>query len=218
MAAPARIADFGAHTAPKSYDRVRDRRGVGIAGTLTALSATGEPVLVVCADARARRKALQGRLGGFAITTYAALARNPAITRPYPHLVALDPPAEPHHEALLHDGLPGRMTHLAWGDQELAYAQHVHERDLDLRASLRGIYAALRDRGTVALDDFPPVLAGRALRVLADLSLVAIEGRQVHVPRPNGQVQLEASASFVAYERRLEEGRRWLSRGTRVAA
>src|SRR4051812_12037364 len=59
MAADPRHADFGSHTDPKSEaDRVRDRRGVGIAGTLTALVATGEPVLVVCADARARRKAL----------------------------------------------------------------------------------------------------------------------------------------------------------------
>src|SRR3954451_4663675 len=34
-----------------NLNRVRDRRGVGVAGTLTALVASGEPVLVVCADA-----------------------------------------------------------------------------------------------------------------------------------------------------------------------
>jgi single-stranded-DNA-specific exonuclease len=172
----------------------------------------------VCADARARRKALAGRLGGFAIADYAALARNPDAARPYPHLVALDPPVEPHHEALLHDGLPGRMTHLAWGEQELAFSQHVLERDLDLRASLRGIYAALRDRGAAALEDVPPVLAGRALRVHADVSLVEIEQQQLRVPPPQGRTELERSPSFRAYEQRLEEGRRWLSRRTRLAA
>src|SRR3954451_21150260 len=191
-----------------NLNRVRDRRGVGVAGTLTSLVATDEPVLVVCADARARRKALQGRLGGFALTSYAALARHPEAARTYPHLVALDPPVEPHHEALLHDDLPGRMTHLAWGEQELAFSQHVLERDLDLRASLRGIYAALRDRGAAALADVPPVLAGRALRVLADLFLVEVEERRLRVPPPHGRTELERSPSFVAYEQRLEEGRR----------
>ncbi len=210
---------FGAHTAPKSPQlAISDRRGAGIAGTIASLVASGEPVLVVCADARARRKGLQGRLGGFAITSYAALARNPETARPYPHVVALDPPAEPAHEALLHDGLPGRTTHLAWGDPELAFAVHVHERDLDLRAPLRALYVALRDRGSAALADVPPVQAGRALRVLEELSLVAIEGTELRVPAPSGRTELERSPSFVAYERRLEEGRRWLSRGTSLAA
>ena len=61
-------------------------------------------MLVVCADARARRRALEGRLGGFAIVSYAALARAPEIARSYPHLVALDPPMEAAHEALLQAG------------------------------------------------------------------------------------------------------------------
>ena len=38
--------------------RVRDRRGGGLAGTIGALVATGEPVLVVCADAPARARQL----------------------------------------------------------------------------------------------------------------------------------------------------------------
>ncbi len=48
---------------------VRDRRGGGTAGVVAALVATGEPVLVVCADARARRRHLAGRLGGFGLAS-----------------------------------------------------------------------------------------------------------------------------------------------------
>jgi single-stranded-DNA-specific exonuclease len=179
---------------------------VGIAGTLAALVATGEPVLVVCADARARKRALEGRLGGFAIVSYAALAADPEIARPYPHLLALDPPGEAAHEALL----DGRMTHLAWGDPELAFAEHVHERDLDLRAPIRALYVGLRDRGEDALAELPPVVAGRALRVLRELGLV--DGTAV-VPDPR-RTQLESSPSFVAFQRRLQERSRWLSSRT----
>jgi single-stranded-DNA-specific exonuclease len=194
--------------------QLRDRRGAGIAGTLASLVATGEPVLVVCADARARRKALDGRLGGFAVISYAALARDPEAARPYPHLVALDPPTEPRHETLLHTGVPGRMTHLAWGEPELAFAVHVHERDLDLRSALRAVYAATRDRGPEALADFPPLVAGRCLRVLTELGLV--EDLAV-VPDPR-RADLHDSPSFVAYRARLEAGTAWLSQSIPRAA
>jgi single-stranded-DNA-specific exonuclease len=192
-------------------DGVRDRRGVGIAGTLAALVASGDPVLVVCADARARRKALTGRLGGFAITSYAALARKPEIARPYPHLLALDPPVEPGHEELLQHG---RIAHLAWGEPELAFAANVHERDLDLRPALRALYPRLREHGADALAEVPPVVAGRALRVLRELQLV--DGLDV-VENPV-RTELERSPSFVAYEQRLQDGRAWLRSVTPLAA
>jgi single-stranded-DNA-specific exonuclease len=224
MAADPSSARWGAHGGLVAQ---RDRRGQGIAGTLAGLVATGEPVLVVCADARARRQALEGRLGGFALVSYGALARDPEIARPYPHLVALDPPTEPAHEAVLQDGSHARMTHLAWGEPELAFAVHVHERDLDLRQALRALYAALRrahaaggggSGGAAALADAHPVVAGRCLRVLAELDLVRVDGERIAVPPPAGRTALERSPSFVAYERRLEEGRRWLSRATPRAA
>jgi single-stranded-DNA-specific exonuclease len=116
------------------------------------------------------------------------------------------------------------MTHLAWGEPELAFAVHVHERDLDLRQALRALYAALRraqgggSGGTAALADAHPVVAGRCLRVLAELDLVDVDGERIAVPPPAGRTALERSPSFVAYERRLEEGRRWLSRATPRAA
>ena len=207
-AAPATVSDFGPHAGPNS-ETVRDRRGAGIAGTLSSLVATGEPVIVVCADARARRRALQGRLGGFAIVSYAALARDPEIARPYPHLVALDPPMEAVHEALLH----GRMTHLCWGDPELAFAERVHERDLDLRPALAALYRGLRDHGAEAVQQLPPVVAGRCLRVLRELALV--DGTAVVSAERR---HLEDSPSFVAYASRLEARSRWLRSAARLAA
>jgi single-stranded-DNA-specific exonuclease len=201
---------------------VRDRRGGGIAGIVTSLVASGEPVLVVCADARARRTGLAGRLGGFALCSWTALARDPGIARPYAHVVALDPPAEPDHDGLLGQLGSGRMAHLAWGEPELAFAVHVHRRDLDLRAPLRELYLALRGvrEGDLAevLGDVPPALAGRALRVLGELGLVELDGRRFSVPAPAGRTELERSAAFRAYQVRLEEGRRWLSRETSRAA
>jgi len=206
----------GAVTGPSV---VRDRRGAGIAGTLASLVATGEPVLVVCADARARRRGLAGRLGGFALVSYAALERDPSIVRPYAHVAALDPPADPGQDALLQEVSRTHTTHLCWGEPELAFAVHVHERDLDLRPTLRALYPRLRDHGAAALADVPPLAAGRCLRVLAELGLVAFgHAGAISVPPPSGRTELERSPSFVAYRQRLEEGRRWLSRATPLAA
>ena len=53
---------------------VRDRRGGGIAGIVSSLVHTGEPVLVVVADAAARARQLAAIVGGSA----AVLARRPA--------------------------------------------------------------------------------------------------------------------------------------------
>ena len=89
---------------------VRDRRGRGVAGTITSLVATGEGVLVVCADARRRLRHLCGRLGGFALCSYEALAREPGIAAQRPHVVLLDPPAHAGLDALAR-ARPGGAFH-----------------------------------------------------------------------------------------------------------
>src|SRR5204863_475209 len=58
---------------------VRDRRDRGVAGTVAAMVASGEPVLVVAADARIRRRQLAGLLGGFALCSWRALERAPSL-------------------------------------------------------------------------------------------------------------------------------------------
>ena len=70
----------------------RDLRDSGIAGLLADLVASGEPVLAVVAHAPHRAQSLSTRVGGFALTSWAALADDPALAVPFPHVVALDPP------------------------------------------------------------------------------------------------------------------------------
>ena len=109
-----------------------------------ALVASGEPVLVVCADAALRARHLGRRVGGFALCSYDALAADPALARAHRHLVALDPPSCAAHADLLAADL-GPAVHLAWGPPEVAFALRVAERDHDLRAPLMALYRALRD-------------------------------------------------------------------------
>jgi len=210
---------------------LHDRRDRGIAGCLGALVASGEPVLVVCADTRRRARALAGRLGGFALCSYATLEREPEIADPYPHVFALDPPAHAHHERLLVAGPAGAHAHIGYGPPELRFARSAHEHEYGQRELLATLYRALRDRAGAAGGELEALLrgdaerprsaaaAGRGLRVLAELGLVAVDlaGRSVAVPAA-GRTELERSPAFRAYERRYEDGVRWLSGATARAA
>ncbi len=203
---------------------IRDRRGGGIAGTIGALVASGEPVLVVAADATLRLRHLQPILGGFALCSHAALERDPALAASDMHVVMLDPPAGPLRTY-------GAMTHLAWGQPELRFSEQIHEREYALRASLTATYRVLRAAGAAAGEELerllrgdtkmprPAALAGRVLRVLAELQLVSLDpiGRALTVP-PAERTALEQSAAFRAYQQRYEDGRRFLSEVTARAA
>ena len=206
---------------------VRDRRGGGIAGTITALVASGEPVLVVAADAHARLRHLRPILGGFALCSHDALERDPSLAQvggAGAHVVMLDPPAGPLRTY-------GRMTHLAWGPPELGFAAQIHEREYALRASLTAVYRALRAAGAAAGEELeallrgdattprPAALAGRVLRVLAELHLVSLDpdSRTVTVPSAE-RTALERSAAFRAYQQRYEDGIAFLSEVTAKAA
>ena len=200
--------------APSPHRRlVRDRRGTGLAGTIAALVHTGEPVLVVGADGPARARQLSGRLGGFGVTSWDALARDPQLAAGYQHLVALDPPLHPDQEAALTAGDPAQMAHLAWGEPELRYSRDVLDRDLALRPALVGAYRALRDGSTLdaALGSRPAHAAGRLLAVLVELGLVEVDpAGDISVP-PAQHTDLERSTAFVAAARRHAEGTAWLT-------
>jgi single-stranded-DNA-specific exonuclease len=215
VAAPARAA---------SGIPIRDRRGGGVAGTIGELVASGEPVLVVAADALLRARHLAPILGGFELCSHEALERDPGLAKAGTHVVLLDPPAGPVRAH-------GKMTHLAWGPAELEFAQHVHERQFDLRAELAATYRALRDAGKAASEQLeallrgdpqaprPASLAGRVVRVLAELGLVSLDAvaRSLTVP-PAERTALDRSAAFRAYYQEYEDGRRWLSGETAKAA
>jgi hypothetical protein len=189
----------------------RDRRGGGAAGTIAALVASGEPVLVACADAHRRRGHLGGRLGGFALAAWPALERDPGVLDRYAHVVALDPPAADAQAALIDE----RFT-LVWGAAETAYALRAHEAGYDLRPVAGAVYRALRSGPLeAAVAAAPtPVAAGRALRVLTELGLVRIDGRAASLA-PAARTELERSAAFRAYTTRLAEGRARLAPAAR---
>jgi single-stranded-DNA-specific exonuclease len=203
---------------------VRDRRGGGIAGTVAALVASGEPVLVVAADAGLRARQLAPILGGFELCSHQALERDPAPAGPEHHVVMIDPPAGPLRTY-------GRMTHLAWGHPELRFTEQIHEREYALRASLTVTYRALRDAGGAGGEELeallrgdpstplPATLAGRVIRVLAELHLVSLDpdSRTVTILVAE-RTALERSAAYRAYHQRYEDGRRYLSGVTARAA
>jgi single-stranded-DNA-specific exonuclease len=220
----------------------RDRRGGGVAGTLAALVASGEPLLVACADARRRRQHFAGRLGGFAVAGWHALERDPALLDRYAHVLALDPPGSDAQAALVDE----RFT-LAWGEAEGEYALRAHEAAYDLRPAAAAVYRALRDAAAAAPADplaaaaaapadplaaaaaapadplaaavaaaRSPAAAGRALRVLDELGLVRLDGASVRLA-PARRTELDASAAFRAYTTRLAEGRARLGAPRRAA-
>jgi single-stranded-DNA-specific exonuclease len=215
-------------------ERVRDVRGHGIAGILADLVGTGDPVLAVTCHAPHRARALQGRAGGFALCSWAALEDDPGLADAFTHLVAIDPPPHAHLQALLERPSGPAWTHLAWGDAELGFARRIHEWDFALRIPLTELYRRLRRDGEVRGEAWEavltgegpqprsPALAGRLLRVLAELDLVDLErGAEpaLRVVETPARTALEASASFRAYHRRLEDGLSYLtSHSIRAAA
>jgi single-stranded-DNA-specific exonuclease len=207
--------------AGKATRTVVDRRERGLAGTLADLAATGDPVLVVCADAQRRRRGLEGRLGGFALCSYDALDREPDLAARFPHVVALDPPAHAHRRQRLEEAGPG-FAHLAWGDPELRFAQEAHDHDHPRRDQLVALYRALRDRAGAACETVlpgSPTRAGRMLRVLEELELVAIDRRAPGIELLDARpTELERSPAFRAYERRRKDAHRFLSEATVRAA
>ena len=212
---------------------VVDRRGSGIAGTVADLVHSGEDVLVVCADVSRRLRGLDGRLGGFGLCSHLALERDPALAGGYRHLVALDPPAHAWQAGALErpDRTGGGFTHEAWGEPELRFAQKINESEFGLRAPLAALYRALRDAAGAAGEEFEDLLrwqpdaprsrsqAGRALRVLTELGLVSLDRDLLAaVPAAAKRTALERSPAFRAYEARREDGERYLSRATALAA
>ena len=167
---------------------VHDACGGGIAGLLGDLVASGGPVLAVAAHAGQRAVALRDRVGGFALTAWAAIAENPALAAAYTHVVAVDPPPHAYLRALC-ERLPGEgWTHLAWGADELGLARRVHAWEFDLRGALADVYRSLRAAGPVLeggalaaiLRGSGPqprsgAMAGRLLRVLLELELVTLD-------------------------------------------
>jgi single-stranded-DNA-specific exonuclease len=199
-----------------------DRRGHGPLAVLVGAVAAGEPVLAVCADVPRRLHGLRERAGGFTLVSYSQLERDPAAAGVHPHLVALDPPVARAQEELLQAG--HGVAVFAWGDPELRFAEQILELEYGLRASLVAFYRALRARGRAAGGELERLLrgdgphsrsaqlAGRLIRVLAELELVSLD-RDLPALEIAGRAPtaLDRSPSFRVYSQRYEDGKRFLS-------
>ena len=206
----------------------RDARGGGIAGLLADLVAAGEPVLAIVAHAPHRARTLQDRIGGFAVCSWSALEDDPGLAAGFAHLVAVDPPCDAALLGLLERPSAAVIAHLAWGEPELRFAQHIHQWDFALRDSLTAVYRALRGAGPVGGEALEAALrgegsqprsaalAGRLVRVLSELDLAVLdrEGQVLRLAETPARTALERSAAFRAYHRRLEDGFRYLTSNT----
>ena len=196
--------------------------GGGVLGDGGGVLGDGGGVLGVCADAPRRLSGLSSRVGGFALISYHALARDPVVAQRFVHLVALDPPTSSAARDILAAGRG--FAHLAWGEPELRFAQQMHELEYGLRASLVAFYRALRLRGRVTGQELehllrgdgpharPARLAARLVKVLAELELVSLD-RDLPALAIAGAAPtaLERSPAFRVYAQLYEDGRRFLS-------
>ena len=202
-----------------------DRRGDGSLTVLRELVDTGERVLAIVADVPRRIGGLSERAGGFALTSHAALAREPQLADAFDHLVVLDPPAHPDEDAHIRGGAAHSCTHVCWGAAELRFAQQIHESEHALRAALVPLYRALRDRGGAAGEELEALLRGDAIHgrsvaqasclvaILTELGLVSLDREtQALAVVASGRTELERSPTYRAAMQRYEDGRRWLTR------
>ena len=138
-------------------------------------SAGGAPVLAVAAHAGQRARALGDRVGGFAVTSWAALEADPDLAAGFTHVVAVDPP--PHAQLERAGRAPARRRLDPPGlgrARSVELARRVLTWELDLRAPLADLYRGLRPRRRPAAPAAPstatapasPVLGGEALAEL----------------------------------------------------
>jgi single-stranded-DNA-specific exonuclease len=203
---------------------VLDRRGESPLAVLADAVATGEGVMALCADVPRRLHGLSARVGAFALSSYSACERAPELGARFAHLVALDPPSSSASSGILRAG--AGFTHMAWGEAELRFAQQIHELEYGLRASLAALYRELKRHGRVAGEELeqllrgdgrhgrPARVAGRLIRVLAELELVSLDPDLPALEVTSDQpTELERSPAYREYARRYEDGRRYLSNG-----
>jgi hypothetical protein len=216
---------------------VHDRRGEGVAGVAGDLLTSGASVLLVCADPSRRREGVASLLGGLAraappghapalgLTSWSCLEEDPALAAPFPHVMAIDPPATAAGaEALSRcpsSETGGGLAHVAWGTAEAEFALACARSELALDDTLREVYrdlraandpsgaeleTALRGRGPRPR---APLVCARAVRILFELGLVRLERRSDGTRRCEvleaARTSLERSPSYRAHAARLAE-------------
>ncbi|HEY1458163.1 MAG TPA: DHHA1 domain-containing protein, partial [Solirubrobacteraceae bacterium] len=206
-----------------------DRHGSAIAGTIVGLVASGEPVLVVCADARLRMAQVASTIGGFSLCSYETLACEAELASEYTHVVLLDPPSHAGARRAALAGAADQHAHLLWGEPEIEFARRILERDHDLRGGLANVYRALRAEGPASGKELQAILSGAKpedselptgrsaglssvlVRVLSELGLIEIDiAAQTIKMSSSERTSLERSATYRKHMQQLSEGRELL--------
>jgi single-stranded-DNA-specific exonuclease len=203
-----------------------DRRDGAIAASIVGLVASGEPVLLVCADARLRIAQMAATVGGFSLCSHETLVREPELADPYTHLVLLDPPASQRAKRTALRGSADQHVHLLWGESQVEFARRILERDHDLRSGLVSIYRELRSAGVASGQKLQGILQGAQpedaelptgrstslacalVRILSELSLIEIDTAAQTIRISSAErTSLEHSATYRGHMRSLSEGR-----------
>lgn len=209
---PAAVAGAGAGD---WRTRFEDRSASGAAAAIAAIAGTGESVTVVVADAVRRAGPLGRIVGGFALTDWWSVARAPRSLDGTAHLVALDPPSDPAHVAVL-DLLAGVRAWRAWGDPELRFVVDALGREHDLRSGATALYRRVRDGGptpvgVLAQPDLAGWWLGLLLRVLEESGAVVVDRAERIVALGDGPVRpLDDGATARAWAVRGRERHAWL--------
>jgi len=213
-----------AATAGERVRRVRDARSQGFAGVAGDLVASGESVLVVCADVARRIEGIRRVLAppGASLVSWEAVCAEPGLAERFTHVVALDPPASRAADALLRE-LPGEgFVHLVWGQPEVEFALALRTAELELRPALTELYRALRERGGADGDELRAILCGTGrhprrpahcatlVRALCELGLAAYEARRLELVA-GARVELESSPTYRRCQAELGTARRLLA-------
>jgi single-stranded-DNA-specific exonuclease len=229
---PARVDADGVtamRRSPSGSAPVSDRRGEGLAAIAGDLLTSGESVLMVVTDVARRRAGLEATVAamapdGLAVVGWEALCGDPALTAPFDHLVAFDPPPIADCLPLL-DGSEA-VVHLAWGAAERAFTLASWRDRLDLRPALVDLWRALDASGELVGADLETALrgsgqhprdgrhCGRLVRVLCELDLAVWEPTATE-PRLSrggaGRTDLQDSHANRAYSSRLVAAERYLA-------
>ncbi len=182
----------------------------------------------------------------FVLTDHSTVEADPSSLERFTHVFLLEPPPSASLMEMLRnsgaqpagpDERPdrGSFLHLGWGPAEVELATRALEQDHGLRGPLASIYRALAaspaglageplEQALCGEGRHPrtPALAGRCLRVLAELELVDIESSGATVRctinparsggnSDNGRVDLERSSVFRFHSALHREGMRFLS-------
>lgn len=180
--------------------------------------------------------------GGFALTDYATLERRASsVAEDFEHVVLVDPPpseralwiaASPRSGRWLEKANPEPQpapgyVHRLWTDAEREFASRAYEAFAPSRQTIAAVFRRLREAGEASGAELrealagpvpqplSPETAGRCLRVLGELELVAGEpnrgGGAVRVVSSKG-TELERSSAFCAYSNDFSEAKRFLAR------